>query len=128
VVAGVVATGAEAVVSVDPGHPGLPDRFGGRVESAVEAARRLGEEHTARVRVVGTPSGELLALPIGIHVEARPPVANGRVELLRSLREQAVSRTLHRFGNLVGTPTGRVSGRAANPGNAGNPPFSDRSR
>ena len=31
----------------------------------------------------------------------RPPVLLGRVELLRYLREQAVSRTLHRYGNVV---------------------------
>ena len=38
----------------------------------------------------------------GIHLADGPVTANGRVELLNYLKEQAISRTLHRFGNLTG--------------------------
>jgi RHH-type proline utilization regulon transcriptional repressor/proline dehydrogenase/delta 1-pyrroline-5-carboxylate dehydrogenase len=37
----------------------------------------------------------------GVVVDDQPITGDGRVELLRWLREQAISRTLHRFGNLV---------------------------
>ena len=55
---------------------------------------------SARVRLVGSEP-ELGRLEPAVHVDARPPVLLGRVELLRYLREQTVSRTLHRFGNVV---------------------------
>ena len=40
----------------------------------------------------------------GVHLAADPVTNSGRIELLHYLREQAVSRTLHRFGNLVSEP------------------------
>ncbi|HJR24283.1 MAG TPA: hypothetical protein VJ804_02335, partial [Acidimicrobiales bacterium] len=65
-----------------------------------------------RVRLVG--SHDLTAADVpGIHVDTRPPVDDGRIELLRYVREQTVSRTLHRFGNLLGAqPGGAKSSRA----------------
>jgi RHH-type proline utilization regulon transcriptional repressor/proline dehydrogenase/delta 1-pyrroline-5-carboxylate dehydrogenase len=62
--------------------------------SAVSRVRLLGEE------------AELQALEPRFHVDARPPVLLGRVELLRYLREQTLSQTLHRFGNVVTSPDG----------------------
>ena len=38
----------------------------------------------------------------GIHLADGPVTANGRVELLHYHKEQTISRTLHRFGNLAG--------------------------
>ena len=59
----------------------------------------------ARVRLVGEEPG-LHVLEPRFHVDARPPVLLGRVEVLRYLREQTISQTLHRFGNVVAPPDG----------------------
>jgi RHH-type proline utilization regulon transcriptional repressor/proline dehydrogenase/delta 1-pyrroline-5-carboxylate dehydrogenase len=57
----------------------------------------------SRLRLLGRPSAELLATAhkAEVDVAAEPVVGQGRRELLHHLREQAVSRTLHRFGNLI---------------------------
>lgn len=55
---------------------------------------------TPRVQVVGSREDTLANLGVGIHVEHRPVVANGRVMLPRVLREQAVSHDVHRFGHV----------------------------
>ena len=56
-----------------------------------------------RVRVVGTCSNELRAAAneAGVHIADDPVTAEGRVELLHYLREQSVSRTTHRYGNVL---------------------------
>ena len=36
-----------------------------------------------------------------MHIAHAPVTAEGRVELLHYLREQAVSRTTHRYGNVL---------------------------
>lgn len=61
---------------------------------------RIADEAPPRVRLLGRerPPADL---PVTIYVDARPVVRNGRIELARYLREQAVSTTLHRYGNLV---------------------------
>jgi RHH-type transcriptional regulator, proline utilization regulon repressor / proline dehydrogenase / delta 1-pyrroline-5-carboxylate dehydrogenase len=77
-------------------------------ESEEALAARLGTLGVERVRVVGAV-GEALrrAAPRArIHVDADPVTADGGVELRRYLREQVVTRTLHRFGNLVQAGTG----------------------
>jgi len=72
-------------------------------ETADQLVARLRESTGARVRLLGSEP-ELTVLEPAVHVDARPPVLLGRVELLRSLREQTVSRTLHRYGNVVPAP------------------------
>ena len=115
-----VATGAAPTLSLHPDHAfddlrPLLDLVPGAtlvVESAEELLARLAPPAVGRVRLLGTEP-ELAALEPAIHVDARPPVLLGRVELLRSLREQAIARTLHRYGNVVrpfdehGTPAER---------------------
>ena len=56
-----------------------------------------------RIRVVGeSPPGlRQVADELGIHVADDPVTSNGRIELLHYLREQAISRTMHRYGNLL---------------------------
>jgi RHH-type proline utilization regulon transcriptional repressor/proline dehydrogenase/delta 1-pyrroline-5-carboxylate dehydrogenase len=56
-----------------------------------------------RIRVVGDAEPELrdLGAAAGIHVDDSPVTTDGRRQLLVFLREQSVSRTLHRYGNLV---------------------------
>jgi len=55
------------------------------------------------LRDLGPPSEPILraAAAAGVDVDRRRPVAVGAVELLRWGREQAVSQTRHRYGNLV---------------------------
>ena len=75
-----------------------------RRESQEAFAERLASFGVERVRVVGErPIAEVrvAANVAGIHLETAPVTGVGRVELLHFVREQAVSRTLHRFGNLV---------------------------
>lgn len=69
-------------------------------EDALTFWRRVGAERPERVRLVGVESVPA-DLPVTIYVDDRPVVRNGRIELLRYVREQAVSTTLHRYGNLV---------------------------
>jgi len=73
------------------------------VETTAElAARVLSGAVTGRVRALGDDgTGGLRALAgEGVTVLAGPVVGTGRRELLAMLREQAVSRTRHRFGHL----------------------------
>ena len=72
-------------------------------ESSTEFAARLGALDVERVRVVGTCSRNLRAAAreAGVHIADEPVTAEGRIELLHYLREQAVSHTTHRYGNVL---------------------------
>ncbi len=72
-------------------------------ESALAFVEQAVTRGIERVRVVGAASGELrmAAAEHLVHLADGPVTANGRVELLHYLREQAVARTLHRFGNVL---------------------------
>ena len=72
-------------------------------ESAESFASRLGDLGVARVRILG-PVPDVVraaARAAGVHVADDPVTGAGRVELLHYLREQTVSRTTHRYGNLL---------------------------
>ena len=99
-----------AALGVGPPSAGAGSRGVGCVAERVEAAEstaafvarvRAGAVR-GRVRVLGveraTLPGELAA--DDVTVLAAPVLATGRRELLFLLREQAISRTLHRFGHL----------------------------
>ena len=72
-------------------------------ETSPEFASRLASLDVQRIRVVGTCSQELRAAAneAGIHIADDPVTAEGRIELLHYLREQAISRTTHRYGNVL---------------------------
>ena len=103
-------------VSVDPACSGA--RSTAELASALGVAAVLEREDTLaarlaslgaeRVRAIGTVGPALLAAASGqaCHVERSEPLACGRVELVRWLREQSISRTMHRYGNLVGADEG----------------------
>jgi RHH-type proline utilization regulon transcriptional repressor/proline dehydrogenase/delta 1-pyrroline-5-carboxylate dehydrogenase len=57
-----------------------------------------------RIRAVGFVSETIRRAAIAAEVELvdESVTASGRLELRHYLREQAISRTLHRFGNLIG--------------------------
>jgi RHH-type proline utilization regulon transcriptional repressor/proline dehydrogenase/delta 1-pyrroline-5-carboxylate dehydrogenase len=79
---------------------GMP--AGTAVESDEAFVSRMAAERPDRVRLVGSAVGELrLALiDAGVEVDVEPMVPLGEIELLRWTREQAVSETLHRHGNI----------------------------
>jgi RHH-type proline utilization regulon transcriptional repressor/proline dehydrogenase/delta 1-pyrroline-5-carboxylate dehydrogenase len=86
------------VVGTAPVHPDDSESLG-------EFAARVGELGVERVRVVGhrpTESEYRHAVDTAVHFATAPVSRFGRVELLHLVREQAISRTLHRFGNLIG--------------------------
>jgi len=64
--------------------------------------QRLGALNPTVVRVLGGASEALLRglHDAGIAIDQRPVVAHGRIELLRWMHEQVVSRTMHRYGNV----------------------------
>ncbi len=72
-------------------------------ESNEDFVKRLTGMRQQRVRVLGAVPTHVrrAAVEAGVHLADQPVTANGRLELLHYLREQAISRTLHRFGNLV---------------------------
>jgi RHH-type proline utilization regulon transcriptional repressor/proline dehydrogenase/delta 1-pyrroline-5-carboxylate dehydrogenase len=66
-------------------------------------AERGGE--FARLRVVAPSDGlRRTAVEIGLEVHDWPVLANGRIELWHYLREQAVTETRHRYGNIIMRP------------------------
>lgn len=73
-------------------------------EDAAAFVGRLVELGGDRIRVLGAVTAELrtAAIEHRVHLADDPVTPSGRVELRHYLREQAISRTLHRFGNLVG--------------------------
>lgn len=75
----------------------------GTVEDLDSLIGRLKADGT-RLRVLGPPEPDLLAAAASAGVAASTDAVSacGRVELPRWLREQLVSRSRHRYGNLVG--------------------------
>ncbi len=72
-------------------------------ESDAEFAARLEWLDVSRVRMLGRVADEVreVANRRNIHLVDDPVTRSGRIELRYYLREQAVSETTHRFGNLV---------------------------
>jgi RHH-type transcriptional regulator, proline utilization regulon repressor / proline dehydrogenase / delta 1-pyrroline-5-carboxylate dehydrogenase len=76
------------------------------VESGEAFAASLAGSAGARLRLVGPAEPEVLAAAAdhAMAVYDEPMCSHGRVELVRWLREQVVTRSLHRYGNVVYTP------------------------
>lgn len=72
-------------------------------ESDAEFAARLESLDVTRVRALGRVGEAVrhVANRRNIHVAEDPVTASGRAELRHYLREQSISETTHRFGNLV---------------------------
>ncbi|MEL7206902.1 MAG: aldehyde dehydrogenase family protein, partial [Actinomycetota bacterium] len=73
------------------------------VETETDLAGRLGVSGAVRLRLPGGGGDELrlAAVDAGLGVDDNPVVAHGRIELLRWVREQSISRTTHRYGTVV---------------------------
>jgi RHH-type proline utilization regulon transcriptional repressor/proline dehydrogenase/delta 1-pyrroline-5-carboxylate dehydrogenase len=72
-------------------------------EDEAALAARLGRVDVDRLRVLGPCSDQLrrAALAAGLDLDDSDAVDHGRIELLRWVREQAISQTMHRYGNVV---------------------------
>jgi RHH-type proline utilization regulon transcriptional repressor/proline dehydrogenase/delta 1-pyrroline-5-carboxylate dehydrogenase len=66
----------------------------------------LPEAVGARLRLLGPVEPEVVAAAAGqaMTVLDEPMCSHGRIELVRWLREQVVTRSLHRYGNIVYEP------------------------
>jgi RHH-type proline utilization regulon transcriptional repressor/proline dehydrogenase/delta 1-pyrroline-5-carboxylate dehydrogenase len=76
-------------------------------ESDDEFLARVTTTAPAKVRLLGSDDDRVLRTlhQSGVWVDATPVAADGYVELLRWTREQSVSRTLHRHGNVMTVDT-----------------------
>ncbi len=98
--------GVDVAISAPAPFPGLPP--GARLEDDDTFAARIAANPPDRVRLVGaTPALRLAMHDAGTEVDWEPMVAVGSYELLRWTREQAVSTTRHRHGNVVTHPQRR---------------------
>ena len=84
----------------------LAMRADATVEGEAALAARLATTGVDRVRVIGTVGEDLrrAAVAAGIALDEQPVLPHGRLELLRYVREQAVSVTAHRYGNVGAGP------------------------
>jgi RHH-type proline utilization regulon transcriptional repressor/proline dehydrogenase/delta 1-pyrroline-5-carboxylate dehydrogenase len=94
-------------VSLAAGEPGPwlaeADDVGAVAETEVGLIARLGGERVERLRALVPISRELRAAAhaAGIVVLDAPVLAAGRLELRHYLREQSVSRVVHRYGSIM---------------------------
>ncbi|MDA8310493.1 MAG: proline dehydrogenase family protein [Actinomycetota bacterium] len=83
------------------------------VEDDATFVERMRRERPDRVRLGSpAPALRLALLDAGLEVDVEPLVGLGTYELLRWTREQAVSTTNHRHGNVVMRPARRAPHRA----------------
>jgi RHH-type proline utilization regulon transcriptional repressor/proline dehydrogenase/delta 1-pyrroline-5-carboxylate dehydrogenase len=78
-------------------------------EADATLAQRIGATGAQRLRTLG-PIGDELARAChesGITIDDTAVTSDARVELPRWLREQAISRTMHRHGRVAAAPSGR---------------------
>lgn len=74
-------------------------------DEAIERRIASGTTGYGLLRAPGAPASlKSAAIQAGIRLVDAPVVSNGRLELLPFFREQAISETLHRYGNVVPQP------------------------
>ena len=104
------ACGQPLTISIDPQEEALwswlteeLNVFVIAEDEAGLATRMVATQAYDRLRTVGAVSKQLRAAmhEAGIAVLDAPVLANGRLELRWYLREQAISQTMHRYGNLI---------------------------
>ncbi len=73
------------------------------IESESELANRLAEKRGGTLRIIGDYEPHVFAPKIIGNVPIINPriFANGRIELLNYLKEQSVTETVHRYGNII---------------------------
>jgi RHH-type proline utilization regulon transcriptional repressor/proline dehydrogenase/delta 1-pyrroline-5-carboxylate dehydrogenase len=107
------ATGTDLAISLAHARPWLaPLGIAAVVEEEATLIAWLGKETFGwcGMRAPGaSPALKAAAIAAGLRLVDHPVLTNGRLELLWLLREQAVSETLHRYGNVM--PTLKELGR-----------------
>jgi RHH-type proline utilization regulon transcriptional repressor/proline dehydrogenase/delta 1-pyrroline-5-carboxylate dehydrogenase len=75
----------------------------GTIESEAGLAARLGSAGTERLRALTplAPATRAAAHAAGVTVLDAPVLAAGRLEVRAYVREQAVSRVVHRYGTVM---------------------------
>jgi len=103
-VAAATAAGVRLELSLPEPSPAAP---GATVEDEASLAERLASGSCDKLRVLGevTDDLRLAALDAGVWLDCVPVVEHPTLEALRWVREQSVSQTMHRHGNLQQTPT-----------------------
>jgi RHH-type proline utilization regulon transcriptional repressor/proline dehydrogenase/delta 1-pyrroline-5-carboxylate dehydrogenase len=101
VLAAATLVNAALHVSTAPDYVGPVGRVARHDENADEFVAWAQRSLPDRVRLLGHETALRAVLPATTFLDDRPPIGDGRIELLRYLREQSVSHTRHRFGNLV---------------------------
>jgi RHH-type proline utilization regulon transcriptional repressor/proline dehydrogenase/delta 1-pyrroline-5-carboxylate dehydrogenase len=107
VLLGARTCGVPVTVSLSAGEPGAWLAAAADVDAAVESdaevIARLGGAGVERLRALVRISRELrvAAHAAGIVVLDAPVLAAGRLELRHYLREQSVSRVVHRYGSIM---------------------------
>src|SRR5262249_53385972 len=104
------AAGVRLTVSLPPDSPPWPSLGADAdVEVVIEAEAGFVERlarpgHAERVGALLplSTAARAAANAVGLAIVDAPVVANGRLELRWWLREQTVSRVLHRYGNVPG--------------------------
>ncbi|MHB1853032.1 MAG: hypothetical protein ACYCU6_12800, partial [Acidimicrobiales bacterium] len=95
--------GDEAAAALRDAASSAQVRVETRLERIEALLARLESEPVDRVRLLGADPAERLALlDTPAEVDVEPLVGLGTYELARWTREQAVSTTAHRHGNVIG--------------------------
>jgi RHH-type proline utilization regulon transcriptional repressor/proline dehydrogenase/delta 1-pyrroline-5-carboxylate dehydrogenase len=104
VYAACATAGCDIEFTAAPGSvPAIPGVVVGAA-TAQQFADRLTAAAPDALRVLGSRPEEFAVFDAVCFVDDREPLADGLIEGLRYRREQAVSRTLHRFGNVIAPP------------------------
>ncbi|WP_411826542.1 proline dehydrogenase family protein [Luteolibacter sp. AS25] len=87
------------------------------IETSGELSQRLAaqEELLDIVRIPGEAATEVWEAANSRHfnIVNHPVLANGRIELMYWLKEQAISQTTHRYGNIIAAPPSTIQEKAS---------------
>lgn len=94
--------GVRLTVSAAPNMANL-EGYHAILEDEPQFIQRLHREKPSRLRLLAPPSRAVREAAIELHVPLvdAPPLSTGRLELRHYLNEQVVSRTMHRYGNVI---------------------------
>ena len=101
-----ISTPPDAALPAVRALDNLTDSWAGAIEFLEETDAQLAVAIRAgkieRLRTTRQPREEILraAHEAGVHIASEPALAEGRIELLRYVREQSLSHAYHRYGNL----------------------------
>ncbi|MES2996928.1 MAG: proline dehydrogenase family protein [Verrucomicrobiota bacterium] len=104
VVLSAAITGTRLEISSKQPRPAFPDAIVETEEAFVARITGTKLPWQGLRTVNASPALHTAAAKSGLRLVTGPILLNGRIELLWLLREQSVTTTLHRYGNIVPTP------------------------